>query len=184
MKFIPTEPIEQLLWDTSGNSAKVHSSPKTLPFLDTFGTAEVQLRGAAAAKKLARIGGSCGWALDALIFEYEDGTRGGTSLDVHSVSLPLTDPTPSPQNWRTIDAGDRVEKVSGHNCKERAYLGYDITFHLQSGETIFFGANHIDWKGTPFEFDVPPGQSLVDVNFDIKGNCSGLATTTADLSGV
>eukprot|EP00729_Bicosta_minor_P013041 gene13041-9522_t len=135
-------------------------------------------------RRLRGLYGGAGWALHALVFEFEDGLRTGIIQDNDCSAMPLTDVNIEQRGGiyqgrggSVIKEHDRIVRIEGHDLKEGcpSYLCWSLTFQLESGAAITFGAKHRPWKGAPFSFNVPPFQGVVGVEFG-NGQAMGLIT--------
>lgn len=120
---------------------------------------------ASARQHVKRVTAGWGWALHGLAFELCDGTRVGQFLENDGREMDLLGDaalTRRGGNWQDLLPGERLLKVSGHNCRE-GYLAYDVKLTTNKERVLHFSADHEAWRGSTFEYEAPPGQEIEEV---------------------
>ena len=83
-----------------------------------------------------------------------------------------------------VQITSRVIKVSGHYDTNKNYAAHTVNLHLADGHIATISGEDSQachrmgfGDGQPFEFDVPPGAYLREINTDCHGKITGIKTS-------
>lgn len=131
--------------------------------------------------QLRRVTAGIGWAVHALIFEFDDGRRTGRILSNSGMEMSLTDESirhrEADRNWIDVERGDYVVRVRGRNLSTREYLCHEVTLDFASGQSVTFKSRYNPWRGNDnetFSYDVPHHEALLRDPIFEAGRCTGL----------
>ena len=163
-------------WDTTSFSASVPAGHVLRDVTFSNGRFE---RLVVEAYQLVAVKWHAGWAINALVFVWADGSRTGFAYNGAMEAVDLSD-----TGLRSIGANSGVEPVLGGEfvtsvsglSSHSAYPGNRVVLTLNTGRSITIEGEHRAWDGDAFVATVPAGYSLRGVVF-ASGRFHSLDTT-------
>jgi hypothetical protein len=132
-------------------------------------------------RKIARVCACVGGAVHGVIFEFDDGNRGGILMsDDCQIILHLDDESIMSRHecrWISVaEPGDYIVSVTGNQLAEGIpdYLCHTLNLQFASGQFMSFASHHLPWRGKEFSYIVTSPTFLVNrIVFQRGRGCQG-----------